>query len=295
MTAKNEQKYNITKEDLNKLYLIDGLSTNKIAELYGMKSHKTVSSYLKKYNIPLRSKSEALMVHHNGTEPQRSLTNHEIEIIIGELLGDGNLTIDHRNIEFNGLPYYRHSSKYEKYLKWLSSCIPCLKWNETSIINHKYEKKDGSQLISYRLRSQCHPDLLNIYKSFYIIENGEQKKIVPKDLILTPTMIRQWFIGDGSAGFFSTGTKKGKQNKAWQVYFSTFCFSEKEIEHLINQLSLYGIKSVKNRKKKGICIRISSESFDLFYDVIGKCPVDCYSYKWREHNEEYQQYLKRIK
>jgi hypothetical protein len=285
MTAKNAMKYEITKEELNDLYAVKGMSSNEIAKHYGMKSHKTVTAYLKQYGIPIRNKSQALMAHHNGIEPQKPLTDLEKEIIVGELLGDGNLTIDHRNTNNVAIPFYRHSSKFKEYLEWLSKIMPSLRWCEITETDHHMTKKSGEQQISFRLRSQCHPELFEIYNMFYRFnENNEQYKIVPTDLKLTPTMLRHWFIGDGSAGEYSCGRRNGIQRKAWQMYLATFCFSEKEVEYLINQLGLLGIKAEKNRKQAGLCIRIAAESFDTFYQTIGKCPVPCYQYKWRTSN-----------
>lgn len=48
------QMLNISKEELEKLYLKDKLTTREIAKIYNT-SHKTIREYLKRYNIPLRS------------------------------------------------------------------------------------------------------------------------------------------------------------------------------------------------------------------------------------------------
>jgi len=281
MTKKNTQKYDITKEELNRLYLVEGKSTNEIAKIYGMKSHKTVSSYMKKFGIPMRSKTDGLMVKHNGIDPQPPITDMEKEIIIGEVLGDGNLTIWKKTN--GGTPCYRHSSQFKKYLEWLVTIFPSLTWAEITKTIHSQKKKDGTNVESYNLRSLCHPDLISLYRDFYYInEKGKQVKKVPKNLVITPTILRHYFLGDGTAGLFSAGRdRKGKKKFCWQMSISACDYTKKEIEEiLIPQLKNLGIIATLTHKKKKYRIRLSSRSFDRFYEIIGPCPVDCYSYKW---------------
>lgn len=281
MTVKETQKYNITADELNRMYNHEGKSQQEIANIYGMKTHKTVSMYMKKFGIKARGKSEALIAHHNGLYSHTPLTKRELEIILGETLGDGCLQIDKRNTG-ESTPYYRHSSKYKEYLEWLPSALFSLKWKEVTETKHNYIKKDGTVLTSFNLRSLCHPDLKSIYNDFYDIIDGNPIKHIPYGIRLTPLMLRHWFLGDGTAGLFSTGKdKNGNKKLSWQMTIYTCSFSKEELEIIIlPQLVGMGIIATITMKPGRHRLRISAKSFDRFYEVIGSCPVDCYSYKW---------------
>lgn len=274
MSVKGSQKFNITKEELNKLYIVEGLSSFKISEIYGVQD-RTIRNYVRKYNLS-RTQSEALMMHHNGIVAQPNISEYEKEILIGELLGDGSLKMDCKG----SLPYYRHSSKYSSYLEWLASVLPSFKWSEISTTTHKtLSKKNGEFVISYGVRSQCHPGLAELQKMFYDENN---MKHIPSDLKITPTILRHWFLGDGTAGYFSTGIRKGKQRTSWQMTIYACAYSRKELEGIIiPQLESLNIKCSVTMKPGRHRMRISSESFDTFYQYIGKCPVECYKYKWK--------------
>jgi len=166
--------------------------------------------------------------------------------------------------------------------EWLLFIIPSLSWKEVTKTIHGQINKDGSKCISYRLRSLCHPDLKPIYEDFYNIIDNKLIKHIPSNLILTPIMLRHWFLGDGTAGDFSSGLdKNGNQKLSWQMTIYTCSFSREELESIIlPQLADMGIIATVTMKPGRHRVRISSKSFKRFYEVIDSCPVDCYKYKW---------------
>lgn len=282
MSNKNSQKYDLTKEILHKLYIVEGMSGYQIAKDRNI-NERTVRNYLKKHDFS-RTKSEAAMVRHNGVEPQLKLTRYEKEILIGELLGDGSITIDKRNTG-DCLPWYRHSSKFHEYLIWLSSIVPNLRWADDGETIHKQIKRNGGGNVkSWHLRSQCHPDLVELKDMFY---DSDGNKHIPENLKITSTVLRHWFMGDGSSGYYSAGTKKGIQRRAWQIIIYTCAFAKDELERIIvPQLAEIGIKSTVTNKPGRHRLRICAESHKAFYEYIGNCPVECYSYKWDCSNKK---------
>lgn len=276
MSIKGSQKYEISKELLEKLYIVEGLSGRQIWEKLKIGDERTIKNYIKKYGLS-RNRSQAAMITHNGLTEQPIITNSQKEIIIGELLGDGSLKHDCKN----SIPFYRHSSKYREYCEWLGTVLPSLRWAEVTETKHSQTKKDGSPQISYNLRSQCHPDLLPLYDMFY---DQEGRKHIPTDLKLTSTVLLHWFLGDGTAGMFSAGKSRlGIPKQCWQMTIYACAYTREELESTVMpQLAEMGIVATVTMKPGRHRIRISSGSHERFYRLIGQCPCSIYGYKWRK-------------
>lgn len=119
---------------------------------------------------------------------------------------------------------------------------------------------------SYKYCSCSYVELLPIHKKWY----PKGKKIVPKDIVLTPLTLRQWYIGDGCL------IKSKNANPRIRLY--TNCFSIKDVEWLRGQLKMLGFKTT--RRKINNEISISTYSTKNFIESLGKCPVKCYQYKF---------------
>jgi len=113
--------------------------------------------------------------------------------------------------------------------------------------------------------------LLPIYKQWY--PNG--KKIVPKNIELTPLTCRQWYIGDGSLGY----EKNGKAH----ITLYTIGFIVSDVEWLKKQLIKLGFKATRQPSNNSIGISVSSVKD--FLEYIGDCPVEHYQYKWNYEKE----------
>lgn len=74
-------------------------------------------------------------------------------------------------------------------------------------------------------KSSFYSDLLNENKRWYV----DRKKIVPKDIELSPISCYWWFVGDG-------------YNSGGNVYLCTDCFTKKEVKFLINKLGKMGFE-----------------------------------------------------
>jgi len=222
-------------------------------------NHMTILNWLRKFDIPTRTLGKAMfLAQRNYLDVSPEL----LTILSGELLGDGYVQMGDRSHSAR----YHHTSKYEEYLIWLSGIFADLGLEQVGKINRYDGVKRGKPYTSYNYTSRFYPELVPIRQRFY----PKGKKIVPKNLILTPIMARQWYIGDGSLHNQARGRPC--------IDFSTCDFDKASIDYLLEELRNKGFKvshwPVSNR------IGMSAYSTRDFLDYIGPCPIDCYQYKW---------------
>lgn len=245
-------------EWLKHKYINEKLSQRQIAKLCKA-GNTTIYSWLKRFGIPARPIAEAnhLRINKNYC----SLSQKAIEFIEGELLGDGCLVSPSL---YSAL--FQYGSKYLEYINYISNTLESFGIKQSGKIR-EYIYKDINY-IAYHYRSLSYPELLSIRNRWY----PNNKKIVPKNLRLTPLIIRQWFIGDGSL-------VKPKRRENPHIILSTCGFTILEVECLVAKLIQLGFNA--KRQLSGNRIHISTESTKDFLDYIGNCPVECYSYKFK--------------
>ena len=98
--------------------------------------------------------------------------------------------------------------------------------------------------------------LFDIYSLWY----PNNKKRVPRNLILTPNILLHWYIGDGS---LSTGS----------LYISSQSFTEEDNNFLVDLLKKYvGIECKVRSTKDGFVIAVSlkKENLNKFFDYLEK-------------------------
>jgi len=186
------------------------------------------------------------------------------EILDGLLLGDGCVTSYSERL----FPTLRVSQIHKGLVEYLKNNLcPEVKIN----------KKNTTNKPQYCF-SVTNPSLIPIRERWY----KNNQKIVPKNLVFSPLMVLNWFLGDGSTSW--TANKK-------QVILtlSTESFTEEEVIFLKNKLSQAVGEEIRISKNKGqfsekIHFRLSSgkSSFtNAFFDYIGECPVKDMEYKWK--------------
>jgi len=243
------------KEWLEKKYLKERLSTGQIGKLCKM-SDTAIWHWLKKYNIPIRSRGEGI---HLIKANHCNLSQEAVEWLNGELLGDGG--IYSRNIHS---ARFQYTSKYLEYIQYISDTLDSFGIKQVGKITKRYDKKTDSY--GYRYTSYAYEELLSIHKKWY----PEDKKIVPKNIKLTSLIVRQWHIGDGSL----IHRKEGRPYAS----LATCGFTISDVKLLTKKLIDLGFKST--RRYCNNAIYISAYSTKDFIDYIGKCPVNCYQYKF---------------
>lgn len=244
------------KEWLHNKYWKEKLSTTQIAKLCGM-SQAIIRYWLKRYNILCRFQGEA---EHLIKANHCNLTQESIEWLNGELLGDACL-----RSRSSYSARIKYGSKYLEYIKYVSNTLQSFGVEQSGKIKRYYDKRFGF-LGSYQYVSLSYPEFLLIYKRWY----PDGKKIVPKDIELTPLTCRQWYIGDGGL--------QNLERARSRVQLATCGFGISDIEWLIKKLIDLGFKATRQASNNIISISLSSSK--AFLDYIGKCPVSCYQYKW---------------
>jgi len=190
------------------------------------------------------------------------LNKDSLELIDGEILGDGHLTF-HSN---RAGSQYMASSKHKEYLEWLSDKFTEFGIEQSGKIRFVSNKFGNA----WNYSSKSYVDLKNIRLRWY----PNDKKRVPVDINLSPITIRQWFIGDGNLYLIS--------GKYPIVRFATYGYPKEDVELLVDKINNLGIKCT--RYPSDNCIGISRGSIGYFYNYIGECPEEIksvYGYKWR--------------
>ncbi|KKM79922.1 hypothetical protein LCGC14_1345080 [marine sediment metagenome] len=245
------------KKMLEGLYLNEGLSTLKIGDMFGVYS-ATISSQLIKHGIPRREMALAVSM---GRRNNLSLSEKAKEFINGELLGD--MCIIKGSEYASSISY---SSKYRDYIVWLDKVLLGFGVERAGQINKHIDKGHGA--IRYRYYSLRYPELKEIYNVFY----PKGVKVIPENLVFSPIVLRQWYIGDGCLYFMPN---KGRTR---QLALCTHCFSFDCVHRAVEQLNELGF--ISRHQKANNMIGISTHSISDFLDYIGPCPVECYQYKW---------------
>lgn len=190
-----------------------------------------------------------------------NLSQKAIDWIYGELLGDGYLRKGSCRATL-----FSYASKYLEYAEYVRDTLNSFGIEQVGRIYKRHLTHRNMNCYTYDYVSRAYPELLVIRKKWY----PKGKKIVPRDIKLTPLTVRQWYIGDGSL----------VKSKFITLY--TQCFTVYDVNWLVKQLRKLGFKA--NRQKRDNTIRISNKNTRKtsrdFLDYIGKCPVKCYKYKW---------------
>lgn len=263
----HRHKFTIDKKTLEELYSKKRMLTSQISKQFGV-SRGVIRKNLVNHKIPIRKHAENLMIFYS-TGKNEDLTQHETEVITGELLGDGGI----KKSGPNSIAYYVHSCKYKEHLDYLISQLPNIGWCGGGVKERKNKQNNKSY---YFLTSKVHPSLTVIFEKFYKYDSYKKYiKHIPCDLQLTQTILKHWFFGDGC--LYET-------NGSWRITLATNCFKPEEISLiLLPQLIKMGIIDCKLQSmKNGSTIIIGSHSIEKFFEIVGfKSPISCYNYKYR--------------
>lgn len=247
---------------LKKKYIDEGLTTIEIGKLFGV-GDGCIGRNLKRFNIDSRSRSEAV---HLSVANHCNLSQKAIEWISGEMLGDGSI----QSVSPYSA-YFVYSSKHFEYIQYIKNTLKLFGINGGNIIK-RYHTKERTEFAkqdyySYFYRSYCYVELFPFRKKWY----PEGKKIIPKDLKLTPLTLKQHYIGDGSLIHHKEGCPNLK------LYTNGFTIPD--TNWLVQKLIKLGFKTMRQPSNNSIAI--STYSTKDFLDYIGKCPVKCYQYKFQ--------------
>ena len=124
---------------------------------------------------------------------------------------------------------------------------------------------DKFGVITFHLKSRIHPVFTPHYARWYT----NKKKHVPKDIVLTPDVVRHWFIGDGNLHW--------NKERFRGICLATHSFSNEDREFLQHLMKEIGINIYIFSAGQ---MYIPRKSVENFFSYVQKCPVSCYDYKW---------------
>ncbi len=229
------------------------------------------------------------------------LTNEQIQVVNGSLLGDASLwhnkneTCNWESKTYNWKFTKRQSSldnngvSKQGYMDWhFNTLLP----HSTKISNRSNKNKvevidsvvvnintDIIQSYSIELTTYCHSVWTELARKWYlmdrknnlVLKNNKIIKIVPKDLKLTPLTVCVWFMDDGYL-----------DAKRRHAIFCTHGFTWEDCEFLVERLRLdVGIDSHVRKESKGHpIIFVPVKSHKKLIDLIKSCVAwDCFKYK----------------
>jgi len=251
---KTEKLYQ-NKDWLEVKYIDEKLSTYQIAEL-AKRSQGTIRNWLKRHNISCRSMGEGIHLKQGNN---CSLPNKAKQWIDGELLGDAYLRSQSKYSAS-----FSYGSKYKEYINYISDTLKSFGIKQSGGIHKRYYKKGNCY--TYNYSSLSYIELLPIRKRWY----PQGKKIIPKDIRLTPLICRQWYIWDGYL--------QHRKERKPSIELSTCGFLITDVKWLVKKLIELGFKATRWANHNSIGISVYSTK--QFLNYIGKCPVKCYQYKW---------------
>jgi len=184
------------------------------------------------------------------------------DFIDGFLLGDGHISAKNCHISW--------SLKYQEFSDYIKANLKLYNPKDSRRFQKDVRCKQGGYHTT-RGNTKCHPDFALQRQRWY-----KDKKIVPKDVVISPKSLMIWYLGDG------TLTDYG-------LVLCTDNFSESDVDFLIAKLKQIGITSNKRFHAGLPEIAVTSSGRKVFFDYIGwKSPVKCYNYKFPDDTYQHR-------
>ncbi|MBI3486453.1 hypothetical protein HY025_05965 [Candidatus Daviesbacteria bacterium] len=168
------------------------------------------------------------------------VSNRQIEILVGCLLGDAYLTK-------LGKIQIEQSAKQKEYIDWKYQELASISYSQPKIVI-RFEKNESRETKSLRFWTRQY--FRKWRNSFY----QGNRKVFPKDLIewITPLAVAVWYMDDGCYQKFD-------------CTLSTESFDFESREQLINKFQSFGVEAIPRGKGK---LRIKSKSLIKFFELI---------------------------
>lgn len=237
------------KDLLHELYWNQMKSQNEIGRELGVKRQR-IQKWMKKFGIPSRTISES----HNRNKQQISITKEVEDYLDGLLLGDGALLRKPHLVT----PLFQQS-----FANWaMGWALEIESWFKNLGIKCRvYPKKDTNGIT---LTTECHPIFRYFSRRWY----NQGKKAVPRDIDFSPTVLRNWYLGDGSLGRDT-------------ITLCTHGFTKEEVEWLArNVSSTLRIGALARRSGKYFMIQVRTADSKKFLGYVGHGYPSCFSYKF---------------
>lgn len=208
--------------------------------------------YAKKIGMPLKKASRVLDVN---------LSINELSKLEGHLLGDGSLF----RLKANRInPVFSVVSKHKTYIEYINNSIDLMR-DRPIWVRGQFDQRTNKNYQAFWTRSLAKPCLLSLKDKWYV----NDKKIIPRNLILSPELCRRWYMDDGGKASWSG------------INLATDCFSKLDVEFLSELFQSIDIYPSLHKNGNGFRLYIKKADAVKFIEFIGPCPVDVFKYKWQ--------------
>ncbi|MFA5396089.1 MAG: hypothetical protein WC346_08790 [Methanogenium sp.] len=261
-----------TKKELEDLYIVHG-SIGKVAAFIG-KSYSTVRHW---YSInSIKVQPSCMNIYQNIRNTP--MTKSQISIVLGSLLGDGNLRLAPHSK--NAILRIGHCEKQLPYLSWKYSMMKPFSRELKLDQSEKHKIINGHECFStnfYRFNTIAHPDITDIYTR-YVRNNIKHvsEHLVDEIDILAMAI---WMADDGSVYV-------DKRNGATSCMLATNSFSYKEQLILVESIRKFFAGTIKIDKQGNIgredfIIRLfNTKHIISFIETLLSILPECIHYKF---------------
>lgn len=248
-------------EYLKKIYKCNNISN--ISKQLGF-SFITIKKMLKEINVNLRSEKESRLLGATNRLKFIEISYELEQIINGCLLGDGYIVN-----KTNRQAYFVQSCIHKDYIIWLKNQFDkCGIVSKIRFVPEHFDKRGIKNSNCWVFTTRSYVNFLEIYNKWY----NNKIKIVPKNIILSQNLLKNWWIGDGYLN-----------KKSGIGTVASHGFTEIENIFLKNLLSLTLKDNVVIRKDNThnkYYLYLPRKTVNKLIDYIGSCLVESFEYKW---------------
>jgi hypothetical protein len=265
-----ERIYDIPKEVLYDLYVVQQKSSIYIAEKYGC-SVDTIRKRMVEYDISFRDRRESTIISKGGLAHVK-LNDYIRQVFDGVMISDGYIDVVGKIDTITASLVINQSEKNKDWIEYL-----CNLFNRNGLkckIFHKTTKLLGKEFKQISLQSKSYVELGDEHNRWY----PDDIKIVPKDIQFTPVFLAHWYMGDGTSN--KRYSEKLNRNY-YRIEFCTEGFTKDDVEFLIRKINdKYGYHFIISKKRSNYCIR-NNRMLEIkdFLFRISPYIVDCFQYK----------------
>jgi len=197
------------------------------------------------------------------------------EIMIGLLLGDGNLQTFSKTGKTWRLRLIQGGENHFDYINHLRLLFD--KWTVMNLTENHENSKTGKIYKKWYFNTLTFEQFAELGNAFYPLDSksGKRKKIIPVQLIewISDLSLAYWFMDDGSSKW---------RNKVLSLRFCTDSFSELEIDLLINifkeKFHLNVTKTVNSKNKWRLYV--GTENYQKIKEMIYPHIIHSMRYKF---------------
>lgn len=153
------------------------------------------------------------------------------------------------------------------------------------LIDYRYFERDVTSVMNDRIiksKRVCEIRTCRnkIFTELRVKWYPDEKKIIPKDIVLTPKTLAFWFMGDGSANWVNRNGTERKNRSSISLHTDGFTFDD--CSFLVNKLRELGYNKAciqKSGKQQPIIVICRQKEVYNFMKMIEPYILECFDYK----------------